>query len=179
MAVAGLSLLRDEFRRLVVDAQLLNHIVASLKDASVGVRAAACQCARALSRSANMLRTSLLDAGAAEPLFDLLQDEEDIVKITATATVSNLLIDFSPMKQASQQRHVVICTPLNQIAALDRAAGGAAIGRPNTLSKSNIETSRAMGPQKRVLLERFWLETPRCGNTQLGLPGNVRFLSAF
>ena len=87
-----------------MEANLLPHIVSSLKDPSIGVRAAACQCARALSRSANMLRTSLVDAGAADPLFDLLSDEEDLVKITATATVCNLLIDFSPMKEVHLHR---------------------------------------------------------------------------
>jgi hypothetical protein len=108
LAVAALSLQEEDLRRGVVDAGLLPAIVGSLRDTSVGVRAAACQCVRALSRSVNILRTSLVDAGAAVPLFELLrEDEDDLVKITATAAVSNLLLDFSPMKKALLERSAI------------------------------------------------------------------------
>jgi hypothetical protein len=99
LAIAAISIQEEDLRRAVVEAGLLPAIVGSLRDPSVGVRAAACQCVRALSRSVNILRTSLVDVGAALPLFELLrEDEEELVKVTATAAVSNLLLEFSPMK---------------------------------------------------------------------------------
>lgn len=85
---------------------VLPFIVAALSDPSAPVRAAACQCCRALSRAVSILRTSLLDEGAGPKLFDLIvdgdptcADGEDDVRVVAMAAVCNLVLDFSPMKQ--------------------------------------------------------------------------------
>ncbi|GAA99035.1 uncharacterized protein L969DRAFT_84223 [Mixia osmundae IAM 14324] len=101
LAVAALCLTRDDLRRQMVETKILPKIVASLKHEHAPVRAAACQCARAISRSVSLLRTCLLQAGAALPLVDLLrnEDEDEPVKIAATAAICNLLPDFSPMKE--------------------------------------------------------------------------------
>ncbi|GAA5902579.1 hypothetical protein JCM8208_006928 [Rhodotorula glutinis] len=100
LSIAAVSALSEPHRRLVLDQRLLVHILFGLSYPSVGVRAAACHCVRALSRSVNVLRTDLVEAHAEEQLVRLLrEDENEVVKITAAAAVANLLLDFSPMRQ--------------------------------------------------------------------------------
>ncbi|CAG8447099.1 5635_t:CDS:10 [Scutellospora calospora] len=99
MALAAISSLTDEGRKLVVDAKIIPHIVAGMSHRSYGVRAAACQCTRSLSRSVSILRTNLVDAGIATPLFKLLSDESTDVQTMACATLCNLVLEFSPMRK--------------------------------------------------------------------------------
>lgn len=72
LAIAAVCSLREECRKQVIDAKVLSAIVAAMEHKSVGVRAAACQCTRSLSRSVKNLRTSLVDAGIALPLFKVI-----------------------------------------------------------------------------------------------------------
>ncbi|KAG9289034.1 hypothetical protein G9A89_015583 [Geosiphon pyriformis] len=99
-AIAAMSSLFDKGRKLVVEAKIIPHIVTAMSHKSYGVRAAACQCTKSLSRSVNILRTSLVDAGIATPLFKLLSDESSDVQTTACATLCNIVMEFSPMKKA-------------------------------------------------------------------------------
>lgn len=99
LALAAICSKREENRKQVVDAQLVPKLVLSLEHSEVNVRAAACQLARSLSRSVKNLRSSLVDAGAAKPLFKLLSDSSVSVQIAASATICNIVLDFSPMKK--------------------------------------------------------------------------------
>ncbi|KAK9717138.1 hypothetical protein K7432_006413 [Basidiobolus ranarum] len=98
LAIAAISSLKEECRVQVIEAKALPHIVTAMSHRNVGVRAAACQCTRSLSRSVKNLRTSLVDAGIALPLFQLLSDESTSVQTTASATLCNIVLGFSPMK---------------------------------------------------------------------------------
>ncbi|GAA5850936.1 hypothetical protein JCM8547_009136 [Rhodosporidiobolus lusitaniae] len=99
LSLASLAALYEPHRRLILDASLLPHLLTSLSHPIVGVRAAACHCIRGLSRSVNVLRTDLVEAHAEEQLVWLLREEENgVVKITASAAVANLLLEFSPMR---------------------------------------------------------------------------------
>ncbi|KAG4416152.1 hypothetical protein IFR04_010734 [Cadophora malorum] len=73
----------------------------------VDVLIAACGAVRALSRSVSVLRTTLIDNGVAEPVFQLLQHPEIEVQIAATATVCNLLTDVSPMREPISEAGVL------------------------------------------------------------------------
>eukprot|EP00736_Rhodelphis_marinus_P004546 Rmarinus@m.1556 len=106
-ALAALCALREEGRKQVIQAKVLPEVVGSLGDSSVGVRLAACKCARSLSRSHKNLRTALVDAGVAIPLSRLLDDESQEVKIIASATLCNIVLDFTPMKKVVLDHGVV------------------------------------------------------------------------
>lgn len=123
-ALAALTPSRDDYRKMVLDNSITPLLVESLKQydeeqstASFaggadmkqeqrpmtgnpsGVLIAACSLVRSLSRSVNILRTSLIDAGIAIPLFVLLTSSDIEVQIAATAAACNVLLEFSPMKE--------------------------------------------------------------------------------
>ncbi|KAG0198070.1 hypothetical protein BGX28_008435 [Mortierella sp. GBA30] len=107
LALAAISQMKEDCRKQVIEAKVLSHIVAAMSHPSVGVRAAACQCTRSLSRSVKNLRTSLVDAGIETPLFKLLSDEDPGVLSSATATLCNIVLDVSPMKKTIMERGIV------------------------------------------------------------------------
>ncbi|KAF9918008.1 hypothetical protein BX616_010592 [Lobosporangium transversale] len=107
LALAAISQIKEYCRRQVIEAKVLPHIVTAMSHPSVGVRAAACQCTRSLSRSVGSLRTSLVDAGIEAPLFQLLSDSDPGVLSSATATLCNIVLDVSPMKKSLMERGVV------------------------------------------------------------------------
>ncbi|BGP53332.1 hypothetical protein JCM8202v2_000891 [Rhodotorula sphaerocarpa] len=101
LATATLCATSEPSRRAVLKAQLLPLILDSFVHPFVGVRAAACHCIRALSRSVSVLRTDMVESEAQGLLVWLLREEEnEVVKVTATAAVANLLLEFSPLRQA-------------------------------------------------------------------------------
>ncbi|KFX97777.1 hypothetical protein V490_02624 [Pseudogymnoascus sp. VKM F-3557] len=60
---------------------------------------AACGAVRHLSRSVSILRTTLVDNGVVMPIFNLLSHSDIEVQIAATATVCNIVTEFSPMRK--------------------------------------------------------------------------------
>lgn len=130
MALASIASIRDEYRKAIIENGVVPFVIESLKPDrgvpppeenrqgkahadrhdpspqprnSVGVILAACAAARSLSRSVSTLRTSLMDAGLAAPLFTLLRHHDVKVQIAATAVISNLVLEFSPMREVSAQ----------------------------------------------------------------------------
>jgi hypothetical protein len=121
-ALAALVPFKDEYRKAVCENGVVPYIIDSLKprpsDAPADATSmpknsatdgnptptilAACGAARMLTRSVSVLRTSLIDAGVAQPLFVLIKHPDLEVQIAATAAICNLALDFSPMKQVSQ-----------------------------------------------------------------------------
>ena len=59
----------------------------------------ACNTARAMSRSVSILRTSLIDAGVARPIYNLVKHPDEEVQIAATDVMCNLLLEVSPMRE--------------------------------------------------------------------------------
>jgi hypothetical protein len=110
-ALAALSKKEELHRKAIVDAGAVQCVIDSLKPLSSGmadiapkdgntipVLLAACNAAQAMSRSVNLLRTSLIDAGVGRPLMVLVKHQELAVKIAATDAICNLSMDFSPLR---------------------------------------------------------------------------------
>lgn len=128
-ALSALATFKEDFRKAIVDQEVVTYIINSLhqfpgaskqaKDQDalqhsspkspisqpeqnpVSVIIAACYAIRMLSRSVNTLRTALVDQSASDPLFQLLRHPDVDVQIAATACICNLVPDFSPMREVS------------------------------------------------------------------------------
>jgi hypothetical protein len=94
-------MLRDDVRREVAEPSLLPMVLAGISHPHVAVRYASCQCARALTRSIHVLRTSVVDSGIGATLLDTVKgaDEDRRVRTAALAGVCNLLNNYSPFRE--------------------------------------------------------------------------------
>ena len=121
--LAALASLRDDHRKSIIENGVISCVIQSLKPYSMDsspsnkqaedftnqpqtvtenpkeVILAACALAQGLSRSVSTLRTSLMDAGLAAPLFLLLKHQDVDLQVAATAVVCNLVLEFSPMRE--------------------------------------------------------------------------------
>ncbi|KAJ8473697.1 hypothetical protein ONZ45_g16205 [Pleurotus djamor] len=116
VALAAISLFDDDIRRKITDDfQLLPYIHVCISHRHVGVRYAACQCIRALSRSVSVMRTTLYDSDLGLKMLEILMKDDEDRRVTsaALAAVCNLLIDFSPLRQASLQLSLRLHADLN------------------------------------------------------------------
>lgn len=125
IALASLAFQHEPTRSFIAETTppFLPHLHRALSHPSYGVRAAACQLTRALSRTVAILRTSLVDSGVGEQVVEVLKreveahrseggevDEKELgerawtVEVAATATICNLIADFSPLKAVRSQR---------------------------------------------------------------------------
>ncbi|KAJ6562233.1 armadillo-type protein [Mycena capillaripes] len=101
-AVAAIALFDNTIRRSVTDdLRLLAPIHSALSHRHVGVRYAACQCVRALSRAVAVLRTNIVDSGLGMAVFQIFKkdtDEDRRVTAAALAAVCNIVNEFSPLR---------------------------------------------------------------------------------
>ncbi|KAJ2037569.1 hypothetical protein H4S03_002897 [Coemansia sp. S3946] len=88
----------EECRRKAVEDQALVYLVRAMGHNDNGVKAAACLCTRYIIRSVSICRTHVPESGILVPLLALLQDKTADVQVTASATLVNLLTDFSPLR---------------------------------------------------------------------------------
>ncbi|KAK5122847.1 hypothetical protein LTR85_003762 [Meristemomyces frigidus] len=118
-ALAAIASKEDIHRKAIVEAGVVSCIIDSLKPypadfaqklitnrGQVGpkdgnttaVILAACHMAKTMSRSVSLLRTSLIDAGIAKPISQLLLHHDLAVQLAATDVCINILSEFSPMR---------------------------------------------------------------------------------
>ena len=106
-AAAAVALFDNDIRTAVTDElRLIPALQASLAHPYVGVRYAACQCARALSRAVAALRTNIVDTGLGMAVFALFMKpgEDRQVVYAASAVVCNIVTDFSPLRSVRPRR---------------------------------------------------------------------------
>ena len=132
IALAALASHEDEHRKMIIDTGALPFIIRTMRAEPLKYKSqtnaaiasgelkdrslcsvnykdsviAACGAVRTLSRSPQALRTSLMDAGLPEPLFELLKSQDPDIRVQALAIVSNLLKDPSPLRE-------VCCSPIS------------------------------------------------------------------
>ena len=106
LAIAELCLVDETPRKQLVEADgSLERIVRVLRTPNVEpeLLKLACSCIRSLSRSVKQLRTHLMDANVAEALLKIVleptQTSEKVLS-DAVSSLCNLVLDFSPMKEA-------------------------------------------------------------------------------
>lgn len=92
-------------RKLILEPRirLLPSVIYFLAHSSTFVRAAACQCLRALSRSVTVLKMELFDSLSLDRLVRLIREEEDLETMgVALGVMSNLLLEFSVVREVSR-----------------------------------------------------------------------------
>jgi armadillo repeat-containing protein 8 len=132
-AIAAMSTRSDDYRKAIINSGVVAHLISSLKPVPSAPAAAAspdkpkvdptgnptlvlmqaCAAATALSRSVSTLRTSLIEAGLAKPIFDLLEHPDMQVQIAATGAVCNIVLEFSPMRQVGYVRKKILASMSN------------------------------------------------------------------
>ena len=129
MALHAMATFKDDYRKAIIDNGVVPFIVESLKpyDKSVemdtlvieksrnefhklgnptSVLIAACAAAKSLSRSVGALRTILVDANLADPIYKLLTNPDVEVQVAATSAACNIVLEFSAMREV---RHLRFC----------------------------------------------------------------------
>ncbi|KAI0723864.1 ARM repeat-containing protein [Cerioporus squamosus] len=110
IVVAAIAMFDNDIRTAVTDElKIIPAVQASLTHRYVGVRYAACQCARALSRAVAALRTNIVDTGLGISVFQLFmkQDEDRQVMHAASTVVCNVVTDFSPLRSTLIEQGVI------------------------------------------------------------------------
>ena len=115
-AIGIISQHNEDARRSVIELDGIPTIVESLRDEDNGVRAAACLCAKSLSRSRKAIKSSLFEAKIDAPLLSLLSDPSRQVQQTASATLCNLVLSFMPMKE-----NILAAGGVRELAALSKS----------------------------------------------------------
>ncbi|GAO17684.1 uncharacterized protein UV8b_01330 [Ustilaginoidea virens] len=134
-AIGALSAGKEDYRKALVSEDLVPYVVESLcehprkprsaKDKKpanepaqsgpcpaygtnpLSVIIAGCHVVRTLARSVSILRTALVDHAVDMPIFRFLKHAEVNVQIAATATVINLVVEVSPVRELLTEKGVM------------------------------------------------------------------------
>lgn len=189
-ALGALATFKEDFRKAIVEQEVVTYIINSLtqfpgsskpahdqdmlhpssarsttqqpEQNPVSVIVAACYAIQMLSRSVNTLRTALNDHHASEPLLRLLRHPDVDVQIAATACICNLVLDFSPTKEALMAAGVlvVLCEHAHSL--------NSALRRNALWALKHLVDSTSVSYKKQCVeeLESGWLVQLICDDTE-------------
>jgi armadillo repeat-containing protein 8 len=121
-AFASIAAHDDDYRKRICDEGVLAEIILSMQPfgspeesgsdeagtgSSTATVLAACGAVRAMTRSVTALRTKLVDAEVAKAVIKLMNGSDLEIRIAATKVLTNLAMDFSPMKESVGESAVV------------------------------------------------------------------------
>jgi hypothetical protein len=149
-AIGIISLNEEDAKRSVMDLKGISIIVDSLKDNNEQVRAAACLCAKSLSRSRKLVKSSLSDCNIDGPLLSLLSDPSPQVQQTACATLINLVLNFNPMKEK-----ILTAGGVRELASLSKSMDNT-LRLHSTWAIKNLLCRAALPLKERVMEELTW-----------------------
>jgi hypothetical protein len=98
-ALAELCMIREEGRKALIESKVLSEIIYLTGNSNEQVKYSALLCLKGLSRANKQLRATLIEAGVASHLFNLIKDPLLSVQAQACAVIANIVLDFAPMKQ--------------------------------------------------------------------------------
>ncbi|CAG9466983.1 unnamed protein product [Pedinophyceae sp. YPF-701] len=100
-ALGASMVAHEEPRLMALDARVLPPLLAALESSSPGVRAAACACLRALTRSVRVILAAVKEPAMVRPLLAILSahPKEGEACVEAAAALSNLVLQHDRMKE--------------------------------------------------------------------------------
>lgn len=112
---------------------------------TVKVIVAACHVTRMLSRSVSILRTALVDNAVALPILKFMEHPDVRVQIAATATMCNLVLEVSPVREVRIFCYHERTEQANSHSATNRVWGYEPSLSFRTLEQSRLEDQRILG----------------------------------
>ncbi|GFS06258.1 armadillo repeat-containing protein 8, partial [Elysia marginata] len=92
---------------VIRDVRMVDHILTSMGSSQKGEVIASLRCLQSLTRSVQQIRTVLHDNAVWNPLLQMLQTSDKEVMVLAVTCLCNLVLDFSPSKQALIQHNAL------------------------------------------------------------------------
>ncbi|KAJ1674705.1 hypothetical protein EV182_002736 [Spiromyces aspiralis] len=108
LTIGTITSSHEECRNRAASLGMIPTFIKKLSHRNPSIRMASCLCIRSLSRSTDMSRTKLPDAGVLAPLLKLLDDPAEDVQAMAIDTLTNFLQgNNNPIKTEAVERGVI------------------------------------------------------------------------
>ncbi|KAJ1910751.1 hypothetical protein H4219_006133 [Mycoemilia scoparia] len=97
----------EECRRKAESLGMASMFINKLEHKDPRIRTASCLCIRSLSRSSDLSRTKLPEAGVLDPLLKLLDDPIEDVRAMGVDTLTNFMQGGNPLRKVAVEKGVI------------------------------------------------------------------------